>query len=191
MTDPDQSALDSTTLDRAARDSALNDAEFPDDERGLTGTEEDVARDTVSEPEGQTARDVVPEDDGVPEVAEDDSPTMQRAEDPEFAPLPGDREHSTVDFGTTAREQSEGESLSQRLAEEVPDPALSEDGGTGEGVVRAAESHDRTVPQLDQDGVSDRADSFTDSVSDDVVATGEANVGGEGPEETAMHVTDG
>jgi hypothetical protein len=47
------------------------------------------------------------------------------------------------------------------------------------------------VPQIDQDGVSDSADSFTDSVSDDVIATGEANVGGEGPEETAMHVTDG
>jgi hypothetical protein len=184
MTDPDQ-----TLLDQAARDSALNDAEFPDDERGLTGAREDVARDTESEPEGQTARDVSPEDDGVPEVEQDDSPTMQRAEDPQFAPLPGDREHHTVDFGTTAREQSEGESLSQRLEEEVPDPALAD--SDGEGTVRAAESHDRTVPQLDQDGVSDSADSFTDSVSDDVIATGEANVGGEGPEETAMHVTDG
>jgi len=184
MTQPDPT-------DQAAIDSALNDAEFPDDERGLTGAREDVARDTESEPEGQTARDISPEDDGVPEVEQDDSPTMQRAEDPQFAPLPGDREHSTVSFGTTAREQAEGESLSQRLEQEVPDPALSEDGGSGEGVVRAAESHDRTVPQLDQDGVSDRADSFTDSVTDDVIATGEANVGGEGPEETAMHLTDG
>ena len=171
MTDPDQ----------AARDSALNDAEFPDD--GPLAGGDDLRS---NDPEGQTARDISPEDDGIPEVSQDDSPTMQRAEDPEFAPLPGDRRHETVSFGTTAFEQSEGESLDQRLAEEEPDA------GAGDiDEVRAAEHHDRTVPQLDQDGVSDRADSFTDSVTDDVIATGEAPIGGEGPEEKAMHLTDG
>src|SRR3954470_13465171 len=118
MTEPDPN-------DRAAIDSALNDAEFPDDERGLTGVDEDAFRDTgATGGEGQTARDVFPEDDGVPDVSQDDFPTMQRNEDPQFAPEPGDREsHETVSFGTTALEQSEGESLSQRLAEEIPDDA--------------------------------------------------------------------
>ena len=44
----------------------------------------------MTQPEGQTARDIFPEDDGIPEVAQDDSPTMQRAEDPEFMAMPGE-----------------------------------------------------------------------------------------------------
>jgi hypothetical protein len=139
----------------------------------------------MTEPEGQTARDISYEDDGVPEIADDDNPTSALAEDPEFAPVPGERPNASIDFGTTAEEQSEGESLDGRLAREVPDVLEQED-------VRAAESHDRTVPQLDQDVDADRADdSGTDSVGDDVVATGEAPTGGEGPEERAVHVTDG
>ncbi|MDP9428492.1 MAG: hypothetical protein M3Q47_06265, partial [Actinomycetota bacterium] len=86
MTAPDPS-------DRGAIHSALNDTEFPDDERGLTGTREDVRGETgATGPEGQTARDVFPEDNGVPDVSQDDFPTMQRSEDPQFAPEPGDRE---------------------------------------------------------------------------------------------------
>jgi hypothetical protein len=170
--------------DQAARDSALNDAEFPDDERGLTGTVDAGTGPTVAE--GQTARDVSYEDDGVPDIADDDHPTEARAEDPEFAPVPGERPGASTDFGTTAREQSEGESLSGRLDREVPDTGID----TADDV-RAAETHDRTVPQISQDGVSDRADSFTDSVTDDVTASGEDPTGGEGPEERAMHLTDG
>jgi len=168
--------------DQAARDSALNDAEFPDDERGLTGARDGVTG--AGDPEGQTARDVSYTDDGVPEIADDDQQTAALAEDPEFAPVPGERAGATIDVGTTAAEQAEGEPLSGRLEREVPDVDVADD-------VRAAETHERTVPQLDQDGVSDRADSFTDSVSDDVTATGETPAGGEGPEERAMHLTDG
>jgi hypothetical protein len=175
---------DITEADRAARDSALNDAEFPDDERGITGALDREGGST--DPEGQTARDVSYEDDGVPDIADDDHPTEERAEDPEFAPVPGERAGASADFGTTAAEQSEGESLSGRLDREQPDVGIdpTED-------VRPAESHDRTVPQISQDGLSDQADSFTDSVSDDVIASGEDPTGGEGPEERAMHVTDG
>ena len=174
-----------TESDQAARDSALNDAEFPDDdERGLTGT---VDADTgPTDPEGQTARDVSYEDDGVPDIADDNHSTESLAEDPEFAPVPGERANASVDVGTTAREQAEGESLSGRLDREQPDVGLDPTDD-----VRAAESHDRTVPQISQDGVSDRADSFTDSVTDDVIASGEDPIGGEGPEERAMHLTDG
>ena len=45
----------------------------------------------MTQPEGQTARDVFPEDDGIPEVSQDDSPTQERAEDPQFEPMPGEQ----------------------------------------------------------------------------------------------------
>ena len=176
MTDPD---------DQAARDSALNDAEFPDDERGLTGVDEErFAEIGATGGEGQTARDVFPEDNGVPDVSQDDFPTMQRSEDPQFAPEPGDREsHETVSFGTTAREQSEGESLSQRLAEEIPDDTPD---------VRPAEDPQRAFAQLDQDEDTDPlSDSGTNRTGDDVEAFADAPVGGQGPEESAMHVIEG
>ena len=171
MTDPDQSA----------RDSALNDAEFPDDERGLTGVRDGDSR--PSGAEGQTARDVFPEDNGVPEISQDDSPTMARAEDPEFAPEPGDRDsHETVSFGTTALEQQEGESLSQRLEEEIPDDAPG---------VRPAEDPDRGLGQLEQDyDTTPDSDSGTNRTADDVEASRDPVVGGEGPEETAVHITE-
>ena len=176
MTDPN---------DRAAIDSALNDAEFPDDERGLTGVDEQrYAEIGATGGEGQTARDVIPEDNGVPDVTQDDFPTMQRSEDPQFAPEPGDREsHETVSFGTTAREQSEGESLSQRLAEEIPDDAPD---------VRPAEDPQRAFAQLDQDQDTDLlSDSGTNRTGDDIEAFADAPVGGEGPEESAVHVIEG
>ncbi len=173
MTDPN---------DQAAIDSALNDAEFPDDERGLTGVH-DGPRDTGGA-EGQTARDVFPEDNGIPEVSQDDSPTMMRAEDPEFAPEPGDRDdHQTVDFGTTAYEQAEGESLTGRLEREIPDEAPD---------VRPAEDPDRAVAQWEQDtSTTPDSDSGTNRTADDIEATADVPVGGEGPEEGAMHVIDG
>ena len=137
----------------------------------------------MTSPEGQTARDIFPEDDGIPEVSQDDSPTASRSEDPEFAPLPGERPGSALDFGTTAREQSEGESLDGRLARELPDDAPD---------VRPAEDPDRAAGQLEQDVDTDpRDDSGTERTADDVVATAEEPAGGQGPEESAMHVTDG
>ena len=133
--------------------------------------------------EGQTARDIVPEDGGIPEISQDDSPTMDRAEDPQFAPVPGERPGASVDFGTTAAEQSEGEPLDGRLAREVPDDATD---------VRPAEDPARTPAQLEQDlDTTPRSDSGTNRTADDVEATADAPTGGEGPESAAMHVTDG
>lgn len=175
MTEPDPN-------DRAALDSALNDAEFPDDERGLTGVGDEAFRDTgATGPEGQTARDVFPEDNGVPDVSQDDFPTMQENEDPQFAPEPGDRDsHHTVDVGTTAREQSEGESLSGRLERELPDESPG---------VRPAEDPDRAFAQLDQDQDTDPlSDSGTNRTGDDLEAFADAPAGGQGPEESAVHV---
>jgi hypothetical protein len=137
----------------------------------------------VTQPEGQTARDIFPEDEGIPEVAQDDSPTMERAEDPEFAPLPGERPGASIDFGTTSEEQAEGESLDGRLAREVPDDAPD---------VRPAEDPQRADGQLDQDlDTTPPTDSGTERTADDIEATADPIVGGEGPEENAVHITDG
>ncbi|TYP90398.1 hypothetical protein [Blastococcus xanthinilyticus] len=137
----------------------------------------------MTQPEGQTARDIFPEDDGIPEVSQDDSPTMERAEDPQFEPMPGERPGASVDFGTTAFEQSEGESLSGRLDREGPD----DDPG-----IRAAEDPQRADAQLEQDtSTTPDSDSGTNRTADDVEATADAPVGGEGPEEGAVHITDG
>ena len=166
--------------DSGAIHSAQNDSEFPDDERGLTGVREGGAPGS----QGQTARDVFPEDDGIPDTSQDDFPTMQRSEDPQFAPEPGDREsHRTVGFGTTAFEQSEGKSLSGRLEEEIADDVPD---------VRPAEDPGRGLGQLEQDyDTTPDTDSGTNRTADDVEATADPSVGGEGPEQAAMHVTDG
>ena len=137
----------------------------------------------MTEPEGQTARDVFPEDEGIPEISQDDSPTIYANEDPEFAPLPGEQPTATVDFGTTALEQSEGESLTGRLAREIPDDVPD---------VRPSEDPERASLQLEQDtSTSPNTDSGTNTTADDIEAAGDAPVGGESAEEAAVHVTDG
>ena len=167
--------------DPGAVHSAQNDAEFPDDERGLTGVSGDAGS-GVSGPEGQTARDVFPEDEGIPEVAQDDSPTMMSSEDPDFAPLPREDAGASVDFGTTAAEQAEGESLSGRLDREVPDVQPG---------VRPAEDPQAASMQLEQDtSTTPDTDSGTNRTADDVEATADRRAGGEGPEEAAVHLID-
>ncbi|MGY2066568.1 hypothetical protein [Blastococcus sp. SYSU DS0619] len=137
----------------------------------------------MTQPEGQTARDIFPEDDGIPEVSQDDSPTMERAEDPQFEPMPGEHATATTDFGTTAFEQSEGESLGGRLDRELPDDAAD---------LRPAEDPQRADAQLEQDtSTTPESDSGTNRTADDVEATADVAIGGEGPEESAVHVTDG
>jgi len=139
--------------------------------------------DGTTQTEGQTARDIFPEDDGIPDIAQDDSPGIYRSEDPEFAPMPGERANASADFGTTAFEQSEGESLTGRLEREVPDDVPD---------VRPAEDPNRAGFQLDQDlNTTPDTDSGTNRTADDMEATGEPVVGGEGPEEGAVHLTDG
>ena len=141
----------------------------------------------MSQSEGQTARDIFPEDDGIPEVSQDDSPTIGTAEDPEFAPLPGDDAGASVDFGTTAFEQSEGESLSGRLAREMPDEGVDVVGG-----VRPSADPDRAMAQLEQDtSTTYDTDSGTNRTADDIEATADVPVGGESAEEAAIHPIDG
>jgi hypothetical protein len=111
---------------------------------------------------------------------------MAYAEDPEFAPLPGDDAGASVDFGTTAFEQSEGESLSGRLARELPDdPDVV-------GGVRSSADPERASAQLEQDtSTTYDTDSGTNRTADDVEATADVPVGGESAEEAAIHPIDG
>ena len=137
----------------------------------------------MSQPtEGQTARDISFEDEGIPDL-QDGVPGQGRAEDPEFAPVPGERPQASVDHGTTAFEQSAGESLDDRLAREIPDGAPD---------VRPAEDPARPAAQLDQDlDTPPPTDSGTERTADDIEATADPVAGGEGPEEAAVHITDG
>lgn len=139
----------------------------------------------MTQPEGQTARDVFPEDEGLPEVSQDDFPTIAQAEDPEFAPLPRDDAGASADFGTTAFEQSEGESLDGRLAREVPDDTRVVGG------IRPSEDPQRAHEQLEQDtSTTYDSDSGTGKTADDVEATADPAVGGESAEEAAVHPID-
>jgi hypothetical protein len=142
----------------------------------------------MTEPtEGQTARDIQPEDEGVPEIAYDETPTMQRAEDPQVAPLPRETPGASADFGTTAFEQSQGESLTGRLDRELPDTDVD-----SAPDVRPAEDPTRAPAQLEQDlDTTAPSDSFTNRTADDIEATADAPSGGESGEEAAVRVTDG
>lgn len=145
----------------------------------------------MTQPEGQTARDIFPEDDGVPEVSQDDSPTIARSEDPEFAPVPREDAGASVDFGTTASEQSEGESLTGRLERELPDVDPAADLGGVVGGVRTSEDPERATAQLEQDtSTTFDSDSGTGKTADDVEATADVPVGGESAEEAAVHPVD-
>jgi hypothetical protein len=61
------------------------------------------------------------EDEGIPDLS-DSAPEQERAEDPQQAPVPGDQPVAVNEFGTTAEEQREGESLEDRLGREEPEP---------------------------------------------------------------------
>jgi hypothetical protein len=138
----------------------------------------------MTDPESQTARDAELElqDEGIPDL-EDGSPQAAWAEDPEFMPIPGDAPGASTDFGTTAFEQSRGESLTGRLDRELPDDA---------DTVRRSEDPDQARLQLEQDtSTTFDTDSGTNKTADDVEATADRPVGGEGPEEAAVHVVDG
>jgi hypothetical protein len=87
---------------------------------------------------------------------------------------PGDQPIAATDFGTTAAEMHEGESLDGRLARELPDPTVDAAYPTDEGMAG------RIV--ADDEGV--RADTEKDAVAYDVGAAG----GGLSAEEAAMHI---
>jgi hypothetical protein len=92
------------------------------------------------------------EDEGIPDL-QDGSPQQQWAEDPQEAPVPGDRPVGVDEFGTTADEQIRGEPLDGRLAREVPEEEPSFGPDEPVTVQREPESDPDEQPLTDESGL--------------------------------------
>lgn len=147
---------------------------------------DDGMGDTVYQPEGPDGR----EDEGVLD-AEDT--LSDRASDPyDEGWSPPERPLGVEHQGTTAREQHEGESLDERLAEERADPALEEP-GTDDGL---GDLRDGEGEPLDEEVGADRSgrlvapdegaheDAEKDMLAEDVGVDG----GAASAEEAAVHL---
>jgi hypothetical protein len=121
------------------------------------------------------------EDEGIPDM-QDGTPEQQWASDPQEQPLPGDEPVGVDEYGTTADEQYENESLDRRLArEEVEpeEPAAGDDAeaaGEDLGPVRVVEPDQGAAPDTEKD-----------MIAEDVGP----DAGGYGPEERAMRIEPG
>jgi hypothetical protein len=111
------------------------------------------------------------EEQGIPDL-QDGYPQQQWAEDPQQAPVPGDEPMALEDFGTTAEEEREGESLDGRLSREEPD--------VGAGAPETPRGAGRLVQQ--DEGVRD--DTESEEIAEDVGP----DTGGFTAEEAAMRV---
>ncbi|MCS0635404.1 DUF5709 domain-containing protein [Streptomyces sp. LP05-1] len=147
--------------------------------------------DEVYQPSGSEASEVS-EDEGI--LDPEDTLSDREADPYDEGWSPPERPLAVDHEGTTAREQREGESLDQRLAEEVPDPSLEEPervrdddgigdlaGGNGEPVddeVGAARSGRLVAPD---EGA--HADAEKDMIAEDVGVDGAAA----SAEEAAIH----
>jgi hypothetical protein len=112
------------------------------------------------------------EDEGIPDLQD-----TVTSDDNEGLIPPRDYPQAVNEFGTTAAEESRGESLAQRVAREEPDfgeqgaPSGDLDTETG-----------RVVEPISEGGIDDEAASIGDLVTDDA--------SGLSAEEAAMHVVD-
>jgi len=132
------------------------------------------------------------EDSGIPDLQ--DGTPEQQAEDPQEMPLPGNAPGASVDWGTTAEEQREGEPLDARLRRELPDRALTEiaDDLDADGPADSLDSADRDrtdaeyepVGRLRNDQRLEPGDEEVDTEATDVGMDG----GGLSAEERAMHL---
>ncbi|REF00091.1 DUF5709 domain-containing protein [Thermomonospora umbrina] len=111
------------------------------------------------------------EDEGIPDL-QDGTPEQQWAEDPQEMALPGERPVGVEQYGTTADEQTSGESLDHKLDRERPD----------EGVERPDTS--RTAGRIVEEDEGARPDREKDNVADDVGP----DSGGFTVEEDAMRI---
>jgi hypothetical protein len=134
------------------------------------------------------------EDDGVLEG--DDTLDGDRVGDPlDTGIVAADRWAGANRFGTTAAEQRAGESLDQRLAEEVPDvdpyadPPDDEDELTRRGYEEEPRSG-RLVAEDEGFGADDEAGTARDVGVDTVARDVGVDAGGASAEEAAVHVVD-
>ncbi len=103
-----------------------------------------------------------PEADGLPDTPDDDSTagdavlTGREADGPSPAQLPGDRSATVAvdEFGTTAEEQLDGESLDYKLSRELLEPAVDDPlaGPVDPDIAAEADSQEQAAQaQLDAD----------------------------------------
>ena len=111
---------------------------------------------------------------------------------------PPERPRGLDAFGTTQEEQEQGESLDQRLAQEVPDPALEYEDPTGDGAAGTPDdtTGERAFSPAEDEAGEERSgrlvepdegaheDAEKDMVASDVGIDG----GAASAEEAAMHV---
>lgn len=121
------------------------------------------------------------EEEGIPDLQEG-TPEQQWASDPQEAPVPGDEPAAVDEWGTTVREQAEGEPLDLRLErEEADSPGPDRSADTPGNLYDPTSEHAGRLVAPDE---GTRPDDEPTMVADDVGADG----GGYGPEERAMHV---
>lgn len=125
---------------------------------------------------------VAPEDEGIPDL-QDGTPEQQRAEDPEQMPVPGDVPVAADRYGVTAAEQAAGESLDDRLAQEVPEEQVDGRAPLGPDETGAARPVDEPAGRLVQEDEGVRGDTEKDMVG---TAAGEET--GLSAEEAAVRV---
>lgn len=110
------------------------------------------------------------EDEGIPDL-QDGTPQQQRSEDPQEMPVPGEHPVAAADFGTTADEQAEGESLEGRLVRERADPAAAGDPDEAAREARAPSARatpDERVGRLVAPDTGGATDTEPDEVASDV-----------------------
>ncbi|MFD3839141.1 DUF5709 domain-containing protein [Streptomyces sp. NPDC058642] len=146
---------------------------------------DDVMGDEVYQPQGTDDR----EDEG---VLDPEDTLSDRGSDPyDEGWSPPERPLAVDHQGTTGREQHEGESLDQRLAEERTDPALEEPGADelvedlpgGQGDPLDAEVGADRAGLLVAEDEGAREDAEKDMIADDVGIDG----GAASAEEAAVH----
>lgn len=146
---------------------------MPDDEMG-DDVYQPVASDVWDNPNELDLENAL-EGDGLDE-------TLDTGYSPPERPLAVDH------YGTTAREQHDGETLAQRLAEEVPDVTAPDDDGIGDQVGEHGEPVDDEVGDARAGRITATDDGLPLHMNDVVARDVGIDGGAASAEEAAMHI---
>lgn len=152
---------------------------------------DDARGDDVYQPDGPDDSEIRT----VEGIRDEEDTLLNRGADPfDEGASPPERPLAVEHEGTTAQEQNEGESLDDRLREEVPDPALGRNlGGEGDGIGDALDSDGEPLDDEVGDGRAGRLvapdegaheDAEKDLLASDVGIDGAAA----SAEEAAVHI---
>ncbi|MEH0548760.1 DUF5709 domain-containing protein [Streptomyces sp. B21-105] len=151
------------------------------------GTESEARGDDVYQPTGSDEE----QEDGAPLDLQDavDERTYDDALDEGYSPP--EKPLGVTRYGTTAAEQHDGESLDQRLAQEVPDVSAPVGDGVGdlqggEGEPVDAEAGDRRAGRLVAPDEGAHPDAVKEAIAEDVGIDG----GAAAAEEAAVHIVE-